>query len=134
MKTLVSLYEKIYGEEKIKRLCDLVIQRENKNKELKKQKKEANAEIRKITERITEKMKRFEETINADVEKLDKDISIILRSKKKKYKDINTETTNQKLLLTLMAKYNKQREERNERQKQYRKNKRAAGRPQKNEN
>jgi hypothetical protein len=69
-------------------------------------------------------MKRFEEAINADVEKLDKDISSVLRSKKKMYKDIDTDTTNSKLL-PLMAKYNKQREAARKRQEEYRKRKNA---------
>jgi hypothetical protein len=131
IKTLVSQYEEIYGEEKIKKLYELVIQRENKKKELEKQEKEANAEIRKITERITEKMKRFEEAINADVEKLDKDISIVLRSKKKMYKDIDTDTANSKLL-PLMAKYKRQQEAARIRQQIYRERKNAeSGKPKK---
>jgi hypothetical protein len=119
---IIEICKKIYGETKAEKLFGLVIQRGDKNKELKKRKKEASAEIKKTIERITENMKRFEKMINADVEEIDKSISAILRSARKGYKNIDGIDSK---ILSLTAKTYKQQKERNERQKKYRERKNA---------
>jgi transcription termination factor NusB len=123
IETYIDYYRIEYGEPKRKRLFDLVIQRENKDKELKRRQKETKTEIKELTEKIkrtSENMKRFEKTINADVEKIDKDISAILRSGRKGHKNIDDIDLE---ILSLTAKTYEQREAANKRQKIYRENK-----------
>jgi hypothetical protein len=120
---IIEVCKIIYGEAKVEKLFELVIQRGDKNKELKKRKKEANAEIKETIEKITENMKRFEKMINADVEKINKDISAILRSARKEYKNIDS--IDLEILLPSLAKTYKQQQERNKRQKKYRERKNA---------
>jgi hypothetical protein len=119
---IIEICKTIYGETKAEKLFELVIQRGDKNKELKKRKKEASAEIKKMTERITENMKHFEKMINADVEEIDKSISAILRNARKGYKNIDGIDSK---ILSLTAKTYKQREAANKRQKKYRERKNA---------
>lgn len=144
LKKVMEYYKKEYGSESRNKLLGLIIQRENKTNELKKQQREMKAEIKKINDRLN----RIERTANADIEKIDNAIFTIIRSGIKGYERVEStgigkHTEYQKIIkfLSNAVKINQQVKAGKERQKQYRERKsekegkpiRKRGRPRKND-
>jgi hypothetical protein len=134
LESLMKHYKE-YGVIRTEKIFDLVIQRNNKSKELKERKKEADAEIKELTEKIkeiTKNIERIEETINTDVKKIDKKIVNFLFSGDNQYKstdsDLMIQTPSFKKYISKVSaitKTEEQREKRNKRQQQYRERKNA---------